>query len=103
MPCPLRGSVRPSSIAHPTPRPTGRPAGAPSAAAPTLLRMAATDLPVPVQLPSSPHSSPLRPFGIRLAVAIGLIVFVALLCYLGRDGYTDPEDESISLLDAFYY
>ena len=26
-----------------------------------------------------------------------------LLAYLGRDGYIDPEDDTISLLDAFYY
>jgi voltage-gated potassium channel len=28
---------------------------------------------------------------------------VALLAYFGRDGYYDPEDDSISLLDSFYY
>jgi voltage-gated potassium channel len=39
----------------------------------------------------------------RLALAIGLVVFVAVLAYLGRDGYIDPEDDSVSLLDAFYY
>ena len=39
----------------------------------------------------------------RVLFALSLITFVALLTYLGRDGYVDPEDDSISLLDAFYY
>lgn len=30
-------------------------------------------------------------------------MLVAGLTYLGRDGYIDPEDGSVSLLDAFYY
>jgi voltage-gated potassium channel len=46
---------------------------------------------------------PLRNILLRLAIALGLITFVALLTYIGRDGYIDPEDESVSLLDAFYY
>ncbi|MGI8731205.1 MAG: potassium channel family protein [Solirubrobacteraceae bacterium] len=46
---------------------------------------------------------PLRGILIRVAIAIGLVTFVALLTYLGRDGYIDPEDDSIDLLDAFYY
>jgi voltage-gated potassium channel len=32
-----------------------------------------------------------------------LILIVAVLAYIGRDGYTDPEDGSVSLADAFYY
>ena len=46
---------------------------------------------------------PLRHIGERIALALGLVVFVALLTYLGRNGYTDPEDDSVGLLDAFYY
>ncbi len=38
-----------------------------------------------------------------MAIALGLITFVAVLTYMGRDGYIDPEDDSVSLLDAFYY
>jgi voltage-gated potassium channel len=51
------------------------------------------------------ESSPLRKILIRLAVALGLIVFVALISYAGRDGYVDPDeaDGTMSLLDAFYY
>ena len=64
--------------------------------------MARRDAAVPVQLPGGPRS-PLRHIAIRLAIALGLVVFVALLTYFGRSGYVDPVDESISLLDAFYY
>jgi voltage-gated potassium channel len=55
-----------------------------------------------VELPHG-RRHPLRTIGERLAVALGLLVLVALLAYFGRDGYIDPEDDSISLLDAFYY
>jgi voltage-gated potassium channel len=55
-----------------------------------------------VELPGV-EPGPLRRILWRLAIALGLIAFVALLTYLGRDGYVDPEDDSISLLDAFYY
>ena len=57
---------------------------------------------VPVELPQG-KVSPLRKIVQRLLVALAMIVFVALLAYFGRDGYVDPEDDSISLLDAFYY
>jgi voltage-gated potassium channel len=51
------------------------------------------------------ETSPLRKILVRLAVAVGLIVFVALVSYAGRDGYVDPDesDGTMSLLDAFYY
>ena len=65
--------------------------------------MAEPRLPVTVQLPGSADRNPLRPFALRVAVALGLIVFVALLAYLEGDGYLDPEDGEVSLLDAFYY
>jgi voltage-gated potassium channel len=55
-----------------------------------------------VELPAG-RKHPLRTIALRLAVAVGLVVLVALLAYFGRDGYYDPEDDSISLLDSFYY
>ena len=55
-----------------------------------------------VELPGG-EGSPLGKIGARVALAIGLVVLVALLTYIGRDGYVDPEDDSVSLLDAFYY
>jgi voltage-gated potassium channel len=55
-----------------------------------------------VELPAG-RRHPLRTIAERLALAVGLVVLVALLAYFGRDGYIDPEDDSVSLLDAFYY
>lgn len=62
------------------------------------------DSPIPaaVELPGG-RSSPLRKIRGRLLIALGLVTMVALVAYLGRDGYVDPEDGSVSLLDAFYY
>jgi voltage-gated potassium channel len=57
---------------------------------------------IPVEFPGGDHG-PLRHILERVALAIGLVVFVAMLTYLGRNGYTDPEDDSVGLLDAFYY
>ena len=57
---------------------------------------------VPVELPHA-EAGPLRKIMRRLLVALAVIVFVALLAYIERDGYIDPEDGSVSLLDAFYY
>jgi voltage-gated potassium channel len=55
-----------------------------------------------VQLPEE-QRSPLRTIGVRVLVAVGLLVFVALLTYLGRNGYVDPADDEVGLLDALYY
>jgi voltage-gated potassium channel len=57
---------------------------------------------LPVELPGG-ESGPLSKIGFRLAIALALITMVAMVTYLGREGYVDPEDETISLLDAFYY
>jgi voltage-gated potassium channel len=56
----------------------------------------------PVVLPGE-ERGPLRKILGRLAIALALIAFVAVVTYAGRDGYLDPEDGQISLLDAFYY
>ena len=55
-----------------------------------------------VELPAE-RRHPLTTIGTRLAVALGLIIAVALLAWLGGDGYVDPADDEVSLLDAFYY
>ena len=57
---------------------------------------------VEVEFPGRPHG-PVRNILVRLGIAVGLILFVALLTYAGRDGYVDPEDDSVGLLDSFYY
>ena len=55
-----------------------------------------------VRLPSSDRG-PLDYLLRRLAVAVGLIVFVAMVAYVDRDGYRDGDTTGIGLLDAFYY
>ena len=57
---------------------------------------------IPIRLPRA-QRGPLRLFVNRMAIAIGLIVFVAMLTYLGRDGYADANGGEVGLLDAFYY
>jgi len=39
----------------------------------------------------------------RIGLALGLVVFVALVVRLGRDGYIDLNDDPITFLDALYY
>ena len=56
----------------------------------------------PVDLPGG-EASPLRKILGRVAIALALITLVAMVTYIGRDGYIDPEDGQVSLLDAFYY
>lgn len=55
-----------------------------------------------VSLPGD-GATPLRKIGRRLLLALGLIVLVAMVTFIGRDGYYDPENDGVSLLDAFYY
>lgn len=52
-----------------------------------------------------PQADP-SPFGSiqrRIAVALGLVIFVALVAYVDRGGYRDAAGDEVSLLDAFYY
>jgi voltage-gated potassium channel len=55
-----------------------------------------------VELPAR-RRDPLRTIATRLAFALGLVVLVALVAYVGNDGYVDADDERVTLLDAFYY
>ena len=57
---------------------------------------------VRIALPGA-EAGPLRKIARRVLIALALIVFVAMVTYAGRDGYLDPEDDQVSLLDAFYY
>lgn len=47
--------------------------------------------------------SPLAAIVRRVGFAIGLIVFIAIVVRVGRNGYTDVTGDPISLLDALYY
>jgi voltage-gated potassium channel len=56
-----------------------------------------------LSLPES-SASPLVTLGRRLLVALSLIAFVAVVAYLGREGYRDGDAVgTMTLLDAFYY
>jgi len=46
---------------------------------------------------------PLEVLGRRLAIAVGLMGFVALVSWLGRSGYRDSAGGEVGLLDAVYY
>jgi voltage-gated potassium channel len=52
-----------------------------------------------------PHRAPgaLRSLVRRLGIAIGIVVLIALLTWLGRGGYSDADGTPLSMLDAFYY
>jgi len=52
--------------------------------------------------PGADTASPLRRIPQRLAVAVCLVVFVALLAYVDRGGYADSAEDGVSLLDCFY-
>lgn len=47
--------------------------------------------------------APLQAVLRRVGFALGLVVFVALVVRLGRDGYVDVTGDEISFLDAMYY
>jgi voltage-gated potassium channel len=49
--------------------------------------------------PPDPRRSLLR----RLGIAAGIVMFIALLAWVGRDGYSDADGTPLSLLDAIYY
>lgn len=52
-----------------------------------------------------PHeqSSPAALIGRRLGLSVLMVLLVALLAYLGRDGYVDAKGDGVSFLDALYY
>jgi voltage-gated potassium channel len=55
-----------------------------------------------LMLPSG-SSSPVRLLGVRILIALSCLVATTALVYFERDGYTDNNDDGISLLDAVYY
>ena len=55
-----------------------------------------------IQFPHHPPDA-LRSLVRRFGIAVGIIVVIALLTWLGRNGYSDADGTPISLLDAFYY
>ncbi len=57
---------------------------------------------VPLRLPTGPPA-PGRVLLQRLAIGVGLVVFVAMVAYVDRDAYRDAAGDEVSLLDCFYY
>jgi voltage-gated potassium channel len=55
-----------------------------------------------IRLPSSDRT-PLSYLLRRVAIAVGLITFTAMIAYLDRGGYRDNNGTPVGLLDAFYY
>jgi voltage-gated potassium channel len=45
-----------------------------------------------------------RSLGVRIIIALGIVIFTTLLVYAERDGYADfGQDNEVSLVDALYY
>src|ERR1700755_3344913 len=49
------------------------------------------------------RKGPLRALGVRLALAIALVLITVAIIYADRDGYRDVNDDGLTLLDCFYY
>ncbi|SCE41982.1 voltage-gated potassium channel [Streptomyces sp. SolWspMP-5a-2] len=56
-----------------------------------------------VKLPRKVVDRPIRQVGKRLAMALLVLVATAFIVWVDREGYTDNSDQSVDLLDAFYY
>ena len=59
--------------------------------------------PVPRLILPSRRVDPTRALVRRVGIALGVLVFVALITWFGRDGYRDADGDPVSVLDAFYY
>ena len=55
-----------------------------------------------LHLPRSGRT-PLRTLGVRVVLALALILVVALVTWLGRHGYRDLDETPVGILDALYY
>jgi voltage-gated potassium channel len=49
------------------------------------------------------RGGPLRAILWRIGLAVAAVLFVAVVCWLGRDGYRDSAGGSVGFLDAVYY
>jgi voltage-gated potassium channel len=47
--------------------------------------------------------APLRSIGRRVGIALGVLLLVAVITWIGRDGYSDADGTPLSFLDAVYY
>lgn len=49
------------------------------------------------------RQGPLRALSLRLLAAVGLVLAIVVVVFVDRDGYRDVNDDSLSLIDCFYY
>src|SRR5687767_5676983 len=66
-------------------------------------RLARVSLAKPVVSLPAAESSPWRRLLARLIIATGLLMFVTIVAWLGRDGYRDLNETPVGFLDALYY
>src|SRR5262249_38292776 len=55
-----------------------------------------------ITFPTRPIA-PLRSIGRRVGIALAILLFVAVITWIGRDGYSDADGSPLSFLDAIYY
>jgi voltage-gated potassium channel Kch len=55
-----------------------------------------------ISLPAA-DAGPLKRLLVRMLAATALVFFVALVAYLGRDGYSDNDGTPVGFMDALYY
>ncbi|WP_329566104.1 potassium channel family protein [Kitasatospora sp. NBC_01266] len=56
-----------------------------------------------IALPARRGGPPLRQVGLRVAIALAVLLATTLIVYLDRSGYHDNAHERLSFLDAAYY
>ncbi|GAA2150280.1 potassium channel family protein [Kitasatospora kazusensis] len=56
-----------------------------------------------ILLPARPAAPPLRQVGLRLALALAVLLATTLIVWLDRSGYHDNANDTVSFLDAAYY
>jgi voltage-gated potassium channel len=49
------------------------------------------------------HRAAIEQIGRRIAIGLGLVLFITVIVMIQRNGYADGSDGSVDLLDAFYY
>src|SRR3954468_16918412 len=49
------------------------------------------------------RQGPLRALGVRVLLAVALVLVTVIIIYIDRHGYRDINEEGLSLLDCFYY
>jgi len=49
------------------------------------------------------RQGPLRALGVRVLLAVALVLVTVVIIYIDRNGYRDINNDGLSLLDCFYY